>query len=169
MPGLEWGAGELDDELIVVTFSPLERESAVYYGGDHADVLEDGWESVVDAMTSDLRASDYEGAVNAAMLRLRSEAASSSSDRSGGVGGSDFPIGWVLVLVGIAAAFATYEAFKRGNGDYAGEDEDWFGGSSSRRRSFRSWSSSGSRRSSGGGSRSSSRSSERAGGGSKKW
>ena len=123
----------------------------MYYGGDHADVLEDGWESVVDAMTSDLRAGDYEGAVDAAMLRLRSEAASSSSDGSGGGGGSDFPIGWVLLLVVVAAAVATYEAFKRSNGDYSGEGEDWFGGSSSRRHSFSSWSSSGGRRSSGGG------------------
>ena len=43
-----------------------------------------------------------------------------------------FQIGWVLLLVVIAAAVATYEAFKRSNGDSQARAR-WFGGT---RRSF---------------------------------
>ena len=172
-PGWSRGEGELDDELIILMFSPLERESALYYGGYHADVLEDGWESVVDAMTSDLRAGDYEGAVETGMLRLTTEAAMGSDEGDGG-GGSDFPAGWLVLLVIVVGITWAIQHAKRSNGDYAGDDGGfWSSGSTSRRRSFSSWSSSGSSRSSGGGSsRSSSggsRSSGRAGGGSKKW
>ena len=76
-----------------------------------------GWESVVDAMTSELRASDYNGALGAALARL--ETVASDSTRNSSVG-RDFPVGWVLLLVVLAAAVAAYEAFKRSNGEYAG-------------------------------------------------
>lgn len=168
-PGWDDGAGDLADDLIVVIFSPTERESAVYYGSDHADLLEDRWESVVDAMTIDLRAGDYDEAIEVAMSRLDSEALGSSAPADDGdsASSSDFPFGWVLLLIGIVIAGTIYRWYR---GDAAGGDDGSgsSGGSSWHRRSFSS-SGSSRRRSGGGGRRSSSRSSGRAGGGSKKW
>ena len=60
---VERSAGELGDDRIVVMFSRTEREAALYYGGDHADVLEKGWESVVDTMTARLEVKTTNGTV----------------------------------------------------------------------------------------------------------
>ena len=167
-PGWETAVGELADDLIVVMFSPTERESALYYGADHADRLEDGWETVVDAMTTDLRAGDYDGAVEAAMRRLDSVSAGSSTSSfssSDSGSGSDFPAAWLLLIVLLGVAGAIYQWYR---GDTGGGGSGWDNGSSWRRSSFSSWGSSRSS-SGGGGGGSSSRSSGRAGGGSKKW
>ena len=174
-PGWDSGEAQLDDDLIVVMFSPTEREAAVYYGADNAELLEDQWESVVDSMTGDLRSGDYDDAVASGMDRLVNvstltvvpDEADDSDD-----GGSDFPIGWILLLIVGAGARWLYSQFF----GEAGIDEDlhadgsgWFTGGSSSRRSFSSSSSSSSRRSFGGSSRRSSSGSRRAGGGSKRW
>ena len=167
-PGWEEGTNELADDRIVVMFSPTERESALYYGANHADTLDDGWESVVDAMTSDLRAGDYDGAAEAAMRRLRAVTAESSTSAADD-SGPGFPTGWLVLIGAVGIVGVIYQLYRGGT---AGEGTDggseWNSGSSGRQRSFSSWSSSRSS-SSGGGGRSSSRSSGRAGGGSKKW
>ena len=119
-PGWEEGTNELADDRIVVMFSPTERESALYYGANHADTLDDGWESVVDAMTSDLRAGDYDGAAEAAMRRLRAVTAESSTSAADD-SGPGFPTGWLVLIGAVGIVGVIYQLYRGGT---AGEGTD---------------------------------------------
>lgn len=173
-----WAAddGELDEDMVVVMFTPAEREAAVYYGADQGPVLEARWEPAVDALIVEVRAGDFTEGVEAALARLTATSPASLSfadrdDESGG--GPGFPIGWVLLLVLIIGASLVYRLVNgdSAGGDWSDDDDDTNGWASTttRRRSFGGGSSRSSRSGGGSGGRRSSGGSRRAGGGSKKW
>lgn len=174
--------GQLADDMVVVMFSPTERENGIYFGDSRGDAPNVAWDEATDAMIPSLRAGEYTEAVAAALRELR-ESPTTSSSSSSDDGGSDSNAG--LIVLGLVAVVAIVvvsavrrlgdgsQGFLESFGDESADDGDdgqgWLSSSSRRRRS--SFGFGGSRRS-GGSSRSSSRSSSsrrRAGGGSKKW
>lgn len=171
--------GQLADDLVVVMFSPTERENGIYFGDSSADAPDVRWDEATDAMIPYLRSGDYTDAVSAALREMRDVStgtlSGSSSDRDDG-GGSGGVVLVVIVLVifamiGVMTKVRRVASGEKGLFDSSDdESQGWMSSSSgSRRRS--SFGFGGSRRS-GGSSRSSSRSSgsrRRAGGGSKKW
>ena len=169
---------ELDDEMVVVMFSPVERENSIFYGAELGPALESRWETATDAMIPDLRTGDYTDAVLEGLGGLtRDPVASSVSGDDTGESDEGVPgevIFWVVVLVGIAllSLVARQQGWTSGGGDsWDGDDggtSGWSGRTRRRRSSSRGFGSFGSRsssrsRSSGGGG------SRRAGGGTKKW
>ena len=174
--------GQLADDLVVVMFSPTERENGIFFGDSSDEAPDVAWDEATDAMIPHLRTGDYTDAVDAALHTLR-EAPSTSSASSSNGSGSDSNGGLIVVVLIALAAFVVVSAVRRmrsGSGffeslgdEYADDGDDgqgWLSNSSSRRRRS-SFGFGGSRRS-GGSSRSSSRSSgsrRSAGGGSKKW
>jgi uncharacterized membrane protein YgcG len=175
---------ELADDMVIVSFSRVERENSIFYGAELGPVLERRWDAATDAMIPGLQASDYTDAVIAGLRGLThdptgsTDAGSSTSQEttsndSEGISGAF--IFWLVVigLVVVLTLVAKQQGWSSaGGGSWDGDDDGgstgWFGGR--RRSSFRSFGSFGSRsRSTGGSSRRSGGGSRRAGGGSKKW
>lgn len=172
--------GQLADDLVVVMFSPTERENGVFYGDSSGTAPDIDWDAATDAMIPGLRSGDYTGAVDAALSEMRSAPSVSSSgsaaDDDGGSNGGTVLVILALVVVGIVFVASKLRSMASGGGDGffdtdgSDDGQGWLSDSSSRRR--RSSFSFGSSRRSSSSSRSSSRSSgsrRRAGGGSKKW
>jgi len=171
--------GQLADDLVVVMFSPTERENGIFFGDASANAPDVRWDEATDAMIPYLRSGDYTDAVSAALREMRDvstgTSSGSSSDRDDG-GGSGGIVLVVIVLVVFAMIGVMTKVRRVASGEEGlfdssdDESQGWMSSSSgSRRRS--SFGFGGSRRS-GGSSRSSSRSSgsrRSAGGGSKKW
>lgn len=169
--------GQLADDLVVVMFSPTERENGIYFGDSSSDAPDVRWDEATDAMIPDLRSGDYTDAVSAALREMRdvsivtSSGSSSDADDDGGGSGGVLLVVMVLVVFAIIGVMRRVASGEEGLFDSSDdESQGWMSSSSgSRRRS--SFGFGGSRRS-GGSSRSSSRSSgsrRSAGGGSKKW
>lgn len=183
-PGWDSGDGRLADDLVVLMFSPAERENAIFFGDSTGPAPTVRWDEATDVMIPHLRDGDYTGAVKAGLAELRAVAASVSTSSSTDVDDEGSKAGLVLAIIALVAVvgFSAISKLSRNPEGWedlsAGSDEDpdssatgWFGGGSSRprRRSFGFGSAS--RRSAGSSTRrsNSSRSSRRAGGGSKKW
>jgi hypothetical protein len=177
-PGWQDGdTDELADDMVIVSFSTVERENSIFYGADMGPELEGRWDAATDAMIPDLRTGDYTDAVIAGLRGLTRDpiGSTTSDDSSEGdvVPGQVIFWGLVLVAIVVLGYVARQQGWTSGGGGSWDGDEDggssgWLGGR--RRGSFRPLGSFGSRsRSSGGSSRRSSGGSRRAGGGSKKW
>jgi hypothetical protein len=175
-PGWQDGdTDELADDMVIVSFSTVERENSIFYGAGMGPELEGRWDAATDAMIPGLRTGDYTNAVIAGLRGLTTDpaASTSSSGGGGGVPGQVIFLGIVLAAIVVLSYVAKQQGWTaRGEGSWDGDDDDgssgWLGGR--RRSSFRSFGSFGSRsRSSGGSSRRSGGGSRRAGGGSKKW
>jgi len=187
-PGWDGGDGQLADDLVVMMFSPTERENAVFFGDSSGGAPEVRWDEATEAMIPGLRDGDYTGAVEAGLTELRSGASlspSSATDDAADEGGSK--AGLVLAIIALVAVvgFTMASRLGRESGGGAGllsdsaedapdEASGWFssGRSGSRGRSLGlGWASRRAFRSSTRRPSSSRRSgrSRRAGGGSKKW
>jgi len=172
--------GQLADDLVVVMFSPTERENGIFFGDASANAPDVRWDEATDAMIPYLRSGDYTDAVSAALREMRdvstvtsSGSSSDADDDDGGGRGGVVLVVIVLVVFAIIGVMTKVRRVASGEeGLFDSSDDEsqgWMSSSGSRRRS--SFGFGGSRRS-GGSSRSSSRSSgsrRRAGGGSKKW
>lgn len=174
------GDGELADDLVVVMFSPAERENAIFFGDSSDSAPDVRWDEATDAMIPHLQDGAYTEAVDAALRELRDVSSSSgpaSRDDGGSSGG-----GVILMVLALVAAlgiglFNKFHRATSGGGDFGGGDDHvdgdsgsgWFSGNSTsrRRRSFAFGGAA--RRSRSSSRRSGSRGSRRAGGGSKKW
>ncbi len=172
--------GQLADDLVVVMFSPTERENGIFFGDASANAPDVRWDEATDAMIPYLRSGDYTDAVSAALREMRDvstvTSSGSSSDADDDDGGGSGGVVLVVIVLVVFAIIGVMTKVRRGASGEEGlfdssdnESQGWMSSSGSRRRS--SFGFGGSRRS-GGSSRSSSRSSgsrRRAGGGSKKW
>ena len=171
---------ELADDMVIISFSTVERENSMFYGADMGPELEGRWDAATDAMIPGLQASDHTAAVIAGLRGLtRDPIGSTTSQDTTGNDSEGIPgalVFWLVVigLVVVVSLVAKQQGWSSANGGSRDADDDggstgWFGGGR-RRSSFRSFGSFGSRsRSSGGRSRRSGGGSRRAGGGSKKW
>ena len=172
-------AGDRAPDLVVVMYSSVEREAAVYYGAEQGPQLEERWEPAVDAMIPWLRRGDFTGGVVEGLEGLGSPTFDAfapiptvDEETGGGWDGANTAVVlFVLALAAVAMVtvwhFARTGEWDAGGSDWGNDDDSSSGwGSRSSRSRSRSFSSSGrsgrsSSRSSGG--------SRRSGGGSKRW
>lgn len=176
------GDGELADDLVVVMFSPAERENAIFFGESSGPAPDVRWDEATDAMIPHLQDGEYTEAVDAALRELRDVSSGSSAASGDDGGGSSGGVVLMVLAVFAAVGIGLFNKFRHaaggGGGSWGVDDHvdadsgsGWFSGNSNSRRRRRSSAFGGAvhRSSRSSSRRSSSRSSRRAGGGSKKW